>query len=83
VTVYSGKFVDGKVVVEGDPPPDGTEVEVHVVESDGEVWLTPDMEADLEAAIERLDRGEGVTWEEVRENLRRIEQGGRDAPARP
>jgi hypothetical protein len=80
VTVYSGKFIDGKVVIEGDTPPDGTEAEVYVVEDGAEVRLTPDREADLEAAIERLDRGEFVTWEALREKLRLIEREGRHAP---
>ncbi len=79
MTVYSGRFVDGKVVVDGAPPPDGTQVEVYVVEDGGEVWLTPDMEADLEAAIERMERGEFVTWEALRERLRKIERAASHA----
>ena len=78
MAIYARKFVDGKVVIEGAPPPDGTEAEVYVIE-DGEVQVTPEMEADLAAAIERLDRGEFVTWEEVQVRLRSIEQGTSDA----
>ena len=79
MTVYSGKFVDGKVVVDGDPPPDGTEVEVYVVEEGAEVWLTPDQEDEIAEAIERLDRGEGIPAEQVLAELRRLE----DSPPSP
>jgi hypothetical protein len=70
VTEYSGRFVDGKVVVDGDPPPDGTEVEVYVVES-GEVRLPPDMEDEIVQAIAELDRGEGIPAEQVLSEIRR------------
>ena len=71
MAVYSGKFVDGKVVIEGDPPPDGTEVEVRVVEDGGEVWLTADMEDEIVQAIAELDRGEGIPAEQVLAEIRR------------
>jgi len=74
VAIYTGKVVDGKVIVDGDPPPEGTEVTIHVVGEEGEFWPTPDMEADLEAAVARLDRGEFVTWETLRERLVAIER---------
>jgi hypothetical protein len=74
VAIYSGRFVDGRVVIEGDPPPDGTEAEVYVIE-EGEVRLTPDMENEIVEAIARLDRGEGIPAEQVLAELRRLEDG--------
>lgn len=68
---YTGRVIDGKVIVDGDPPPEGTEVTVYVPGEDDEVWVTPDMEAELEAAIERMDRGEGIPAEEVLASIRR------------
>ena len=78
MTVYVGNFVDGKVVIEGDPPPDGTPAEVYVVEDGGEFTLMPDMEDEIAEAIERLDRGEGILWEEARDRIRKIERGAGD-----
>jgi hypothetical protein len=81
VQTYTGRVIDGKVVVDGDPPPDGTEVTVQVAGDEEPFELTPDMEAELEAAIERLDRGQFVTWEEVRDRLMAIERRADHAPA--
>ena len=38
--------------------------------ADGNAELTADHEAELEAAIAAADRGEGVPWEIVRNELR-------------
>ena len=75
MALYSGRVVDGKVVVEGASLPEGAEVDVFLIEENEELTLTPDMEDELAAAIERLDRGEGIPWEEVRKQIRKIEQG--------
>jgi hypothetical protein len=75
VPTYTGRVVDGKVVLDGEPPPEGTEVAVYIPGDNEPIALTTDMEAELEAAIERLDRGEYVTWEALREQLVAIEKG--------
>jgi hypothetical protein len=75
VTEYTGEIVDGRVLFDGEPPPDGTRVRIEVVDGDEAFWLTPEMEDEIEAAIARLDRGQFVTWDELRERLREIERG--------
>jgi len=75
LAIYTGKVVDGKVVVDGDPLPEGTEVTVHVIGDDEEFWLTTDMEAELEEAAARIKRGQYVTWDTLRERLTKIERG--------
>jgi hypothetical protein len=74
MAVYSGKFVDGKVVVDGDPPPDGTAATVHVDEED-DFKLTPEQLAELEVAIAQADRGEGIPAAVVLDELDAIVRG--------
>lgn len=69
--VATGKVVDGKVVVEGEPWAEGSVVTVVAREDDEGFDVTPEEEAALLAAIAEADRGELVSWEELRERLRR------------
>jgi hypothetical protein len=75
VTTYSGKVIDGKVAFDGDPPPEGAEVLVEVLDEGEGVWVTPDMEAELLEAIARMDRGEGIPAEQVLAAIRRPRGG--------
>lgn len=75
MAVYSGKVVDGRVLLTDVQLPEGTNVVVLVSEDEEPFDLSPDMEAELAEAIAQADRGETVAWDQVRENLRRIERG--------
>lgn len=67
-----GRVVGGKVIVDGEPFAEGAVVTV-VARDDDEVFdVSPEEEKALLAAIAEADRGEVVTWEELRERLRRF-----------
>ena len=69
--VATGRVVGGKVVLEGEPLPEGSVVTV-VARDDEETFdVSPDEERALLAAIAQADRGQVVSWEELREQLRR------------
>lgn len=62
--VATGVVIDGKVVVEGLELSEGETVVVLTRESEGEVHLSPEEEADLLEAIAEADRGDTMTAEE-------------------
>jgi len=69
--VATGKVVGGKVVLEGEPLAEGSVVTV-VARDDEEAFdVSPDEERALLQAIAQADRGQVVSWEELREQLRR------------
>jgi hypothetical protein len=70
--VATGKVVDGKVVLEGEPLPEGSVVTVLSREDEEGFDLSPEEEAALLAAIAEADRGELISWEELREQLRQF-----------
>ncbi len=56
----TGRVVSGKVVVDGDPLPDGTKVTVIAREEDETFELSPDEETEILLAIAEAERGETV-----------------------
>ena len=71
-SVFSAKVKGGVIVVDDIDLPEGATVTVVVDEpADDYAELTAEEEAELEAAITAADRGEGVPWETVRDELRR------------
>ena len=74
MAVYSGKVVNGMVLVKGALLPEGTKVTILVSEDEEPFDLSPDMIAELEESIAQIERGEYVTWEELREELKRTER---------
>jgi hypothetical protein len=71
-SVFSAKVKGGVIVADGVDLPEGATVMVVVDEpADDYAELTAEEEAELEAAIAAADRGEGVPWETVRDELRR------------
>ena len=68
--VATARVVGGKVVLEGEPLAEGSVVTVVAREETFEV--TPEEERALLEAIAQADRGQVVSWEELREQLRRF-----------
>ena len=58
--VVTGKVVEGKVVVEGDPLEEGSTVTVLTQEDDEDFELTAEQEALLFKAIEEADQGDFI-----------------------
>jgi len=70
--IATGRIVEGKVVLEGEPLVEGSVVTVVAREDDETFEVSPDEERALLAAIARAERGKVVSWEELREQLRRV-----------
>jgi hypothetical protein len=68
----TGIVVKGKVVVEGEPLPEGTVVTILAREADETFEVPPELEAELSASIAEADRGETITADELIDRLRRI-----------
>ena len=73
MVITSGKVVAGKIIVDGDPLPDGAVVTVLSREGDETFTLDPAAEAELLESMAEGDRGETVPAEEVLRALRNIE----------
>jgi hypothetical protein len=56
----TGIVVKGKVVVEGEPLPEGTVVTILAREADKTFEVPPELEAELAASIAEADRGETI-----------------------
>ena len=71
--VATGRVVGGsKVIVEGEPLTEGSVVTVVAREDDETFEVTPEEERALLEAIAQADRGQVISWEELREQLRRF-----------
>ena len=70
MTIVPGRVVNGRIEVEDVELPEGAEVAVCYSGDESEVQLTPEELAELDAAIEEADRGEGIPAEEVLRELR-------------
>lgn len=71
--ITSGRVVSGKIVVDGEPLPDGAVVTVLAREADETFELDAAAEAELLESIAEGDRGETVPVEEVLRALRNVE----------
>ena len=68
----TGTVVGGKVVVEGDPLPEGAVVTILAREADEAFEVPPELEAELLESIAQADRGETISVDKLLERLRRI-----------
>lgn len=68
----TGTVVGGKIVVEGDPLPEGTVVTILARDADETFAVPPELEAELQEAIAEADRGETISARDLLERLRRI-----------
>ena len=71
--VVTGTVIEGKVVIEGVSPPEGTVVTVFAKESEATVRLPPALQAELEEALEEADHEEGTSGDEL---LRKLQKYG-------
>jgi hypothetical protein len=69
--VATGRVVEGKVVLEGEPLTEGAVVTVVLRDDDETFDVSPEEERALLDAIAQADRGQVVSWEVLREQLRR------------
>ena len=69
--IATGRVVDGKVVLDGDPLDEGTVVTVLAPEGEETFSLSPDDEAELRSALAEADRSEGIDGDELLDQLTR------------
>jgi hypothetical protein len=67
--VVTGKVVEGKVVVEGDPLEEGSTVTVLAQDDDEDFELTAEQEALLLKAIEEADQGDFIDGDQLLKQL--------------
>jgi len=70
MTIATGRVVEGKVVLEGDPLAEGSVVTVVAREDDETFEVSSEEERALLEAVAQADRGQVVSWETLREQLR-------------
>lgn len=70
MVISSGRVVAGKIVLDGDPLPDGAVVTILTREGDETFEVDAAMEAELLESLGEADRGETVSAEEVMRALR-------------
>lgn len=68
--VATGRVVEGKIVVEGEPFEEGMTVTILAPESDEAVQLSPEEETALLEALAEADAGDFVDGEQVLRELR-------------
>ncbi len=73
MVITSGRVVAGKIIVDGEPLPEGAVVTVLSREGDETFTLDPTAEAELLESMAEGDRGETVPAEEVLRALRNFE----------
>lgn len=73
MVITSGRVVAGKIVIDGDPLPEGTTVTVLAREGDESFLLDAAAEAELLESMAEGDRGDTVPAEEVLRALRNRE----------
>lgn len=72
----SARIIDGRAVSEELPLPEGKQVTIWVPDDEEEerIYLTPEEEAELDAAIEDADRSKGISGEEMLRRLRALRE---------
>ena len=72
----SARIIDGRAVSEELPLPEGKQVTIWVPDDEDEegIYLTPEEEAELDAAIEDADRSPGISGEEMLRRLRALRE---------
>jgi hypothetical protein len=68
----TGTVVGGKIVIEGEPLPEGPVVTILARESDETFIVPPELEAELLESIAEAERGEAISADELLHRLRGI-----------
>jgi hypothetical protein len=68
----TGTVVGGKIVVEGDPLPEGAVVTIIARQADETFEVPPGLEPELLESLAQAARGETISAEEMLKRLRRI-----------
>ena len=68
----TGTVIGGKVVVEGEPLPEGAVVTILAREANETFEVPAELEAELLESIAEADRGDTISAKELLERLRRI-----------
>lgn len=68
----TGIVVNGKIVVEGEPLPEGMVVTIFAREEHETFEVPPELEAELLESIAEAERGETISADELLQRLRRI-----------
>lgn len=66
----TGTVVEGKVVIDGDPLPEGSVVTILARDSDEAFTVPPDLEQELDESLAQAARGETIPVEEAIRRLR-------------
>ena len=70
--IATGTVVGGKIIVEGEPLPEGAVVTILAREADETFEVPPELEAGLLESIAQADRGETISAAEMLKRLCRI-----------
>ena len=68
----TGTVIGGKIVVAGEPLPEGTIVTILAREARETFEVPPELEAELLESIAQADRGETISADEALQRLRRL-----------
>ena len=68
----TGIVVNGKIIVEGEPLPEGMVVTILAREAQEAFEVPPELEAELLESIAEADRGDTISADELLQRLRRI-----------
>jgi hypothetical protein len=66
----TGTVVGGKIVIDGEPLPEGTVVTILARENDETFVVPPELEAELLESIAQAQRGETISADELLRRLR-------------
>jgi hypothetical protein len=70
--ILSGRVINGRVDFGDVDLPEGATVQALILDDEDE--MTPEQVAELEAALEEADRGEGISGEEMLRQMRELRE---------
>ena len=70
--LVTGTVVNGKIIVEGEPLPEGMVVTILAREAQETFEVPPELEAELRESISEADRGDTISADQLLQRLRCI-----------
>ncbi len=70
--LVTGTVVNGKIIVEGEPLPEGMVVTILAREAQETFEVPPELEAELLESIAEADRGDTISADRLLQRLRRL-----------